>query len=145
MLTRIIRRTALRTLMRAGREEDEQWGSYFWKLVYLDKLRLLAPPAGVKPFDGRPQPMPFSGEPQPMPFDLLSLYDDLLFELIGRIAADPTPLLRGDPSPQPSILDVLQHEGMRLNAAKTLRKQLESAMEGLDEEIERLQQASKKT
>ncbi len=125
MLNAIVSRVALEMLVRSISEEDSEFRRLFWDYMYLYRYGLTEFKDPVPVLSGLWQ------EPTPTPMlERLRLHEEVLIGLID-IAA-------GDPSPQPSIQAVLHDREARLEAAKGLAQRLDSGLEQVNKEIERL-------
>jgi len=131
MMDSIIKQVALATLARAVQDPDpkvrEELSLLFWDLLNIYRFGLpeLPKPEPIIPFPPQPQP-------DPSPIDRLMIHEEILFGLID--------IVKGDPSPQPSIAGVLNNTEIRLKSAKNLSQRLNTAMKELNQEIASLQQ-----
>jgi hypothetical protein len=109
-------------------EEDEFFREVlvlFWDLQYLYKYGIVT---DLTP--SLPHSTPFA-DPTPTPvLERLGFHDELLFNMMGALADDP--------EPEPGILSVLGNREIRLVAAKGLAERLESGLESVKAEIDRL-------
>ena len=132
MLDAVMKRILLHLLAGAVRHEDpsvrEELALSFWDIKYLYLYgipKIPSPDVPAPPFVNPQTDLASSMQ------ERFELHEELLFGLID-IAA-------GDPSPQPSVQAVLQDREARLNAARNLAERLDSGLEQLREEIERLE------
>lgn len=148
MLNAAIRQVALHILVYSIREcirdprrcdpdEDEQLREvmrFFWDYKFLHKYGIVIDPLPLP--DLKPN---FSEVPMHHPkliSERLAIHEELLFELVEVVA--------GDPSPQPNVFSVLNNQHIRLEAARSLAKRLEVALDQVKAEIEQLSKASQK-
>ncbi|NER51292.1 MAG: hypothetical protein F6J92_32415 [Symploca sp. SIO1A3] len=138
MLDNIVKQTALALLVRAVRDPDpkvrEELIRLFWDLQYIYRFGIPEIPNLIRNLDPTPTPtIPLpQPQPDPSPIDRLMIHEEILFGLID--------IFKGDPSPDPNIAGVLRNTEIRLKAAKDLSQRLNTAMVGLNKEIESLQQ-----
>jgi hypothetical protein len=136
MLDSIIKQTALALLVRGV--GNEQAAKLFWDIKYLylfgiPEIPNLIPNPELppQPFPAPVIPFPPQPQPDPSPIDRLRINEDILFDLID--------IFDEGFSSQSGIAGVLRNTEIRLKAANELYQRLNTAMEGLKKEIERLE------
>ena len=129
-INNIIRQVALDLLVGAVRNEDSrvrrELVELFWDLQYIYRFGVPRVPSPDIPL-----PVPSILQLALDSSERIQLHQEVLLGLLDEIA--------GDPSPQPSLQNILYDQQVRLAAAKGLNQRLEFALKQVNQEIERLE------